>query len=156
MKLRYNFFYEEIMHAKDQYAHSTDGTSRWSFQWHHNGCYGISNHWRLDCLLDRLFRRRSMKTSNLRVTGLCEGNSLVTGEFPSLRASNAEGKCFYLMVSSWYNMMSYIFSIIIWAGKCYKYICKLLNSKAFIKSYPLKFHTKYLAPTFERCIFTQR
>ena len=28
--------------------------------------------------------------SNLRVTGLCEGNSPVTGEFPAQRASNAE------------------------------------------------------------------
>ena len=31
-----------------------------------------------------------MKTSKLRVTGLCEGNSLVTGEFPAQMASNAE------------------------------------------------------------------
>ena len=35
-------------------------------------------------------RRRSKKTSKLRVTGLCEGNSPVTGEFPAQRASNAE------------------------------------------------------------------
>ena len=42
------------------------------------------------CLLNRLFRRRSKKTSKLRVTGLCEGNSPVTGEFPTQRASNAE------------------------------------------------------------------
>ena len=38
----------------------------------------------------RLFRRRWRKTSELRVTGLCEGNSPVTGEFPTQRASNAE------------------------------------------------------------------
>ena len=31
-----------------------------------------------------------MKTSNIRVTGLCEGNSPVTGEFPAQLASNAE------------------------------------------------------------------
>ena len=31
-----------------------------------------------------------MKTSKLRVTGLCEGNSPVTDEFPAQRASNAE------------------------------------------------------------------
>ena len=37
-----------------------------------------------------LFRRRSKKTSKLRVAGLCEGNSPVTGEFPAQRASNAE------------------------------------------------------------------
>ena len=39
-----------------------------------------------DCLLDRLFRRRSKKTSKLRVTGLCEGNSPVAGEFPAQSA----------------------------------------------------------------------
>ena len=36
------------------------------------------------------FRRRSKRTAKLRVTGLCEGNSPVTGEFPAQRASNAE------------------------------------------------------------------
>ena len=35
-------------------------------------------------------RRRSKKTSKLRVTGLWEGNSLVTGEFPAQRTSNVE------------------------------------------------------------------
>ena len=35
-------------------------------------------------------RRRSKKTSKLRVTGLCEGNSPVTCEFPTQMASNAE------------------------------------------------------------------
>ena len=36
---------------------------------------GVSNHQPHDCLLNRLFRRRSKKTSKLRVTGLCAGNS---------------------------------------------------------------------------------
>ena len=44
----------------------------------------------LDCLLNRLFRRRSKKTSKPHVTGLCKGNPPVTGGFPSQRASNAE------------------------------------------------------------------
>ena len=44
------------------------------------------NHRRLECLL----RRRSKKTSQLRVTGLCEENPPVTGGFPSRRACNAE------------------------------------------------------------------
>ena len=39
----------------------------------HNKRDGVSNHRRLDCLLDRLFRRRSKKTSKLHVTGLCGG-----------------------------------------------------------------------------------
>ena len=34
---------------------------------------GVSNHQPHDCLLNRLFRHRSKKTSKLRVTGLCEG-----------------------------------------------------------------------------------
>ena len=59
-------------------------------QWCHNEHDGISNHWHLDCLHKRLFRHRSQKTSKLRVTGLCEGNSAVTGEFLTQRASNAE------------------------------------------------------------------
>ena len=44
----------------------------------------------LDCLLNRLHRRRSMLTSKLRVTGFCEGNPPVTGGFPSQIASNTE------------------------------------------------------------------
>ena len=59
-------------------------------RYRHNGCDGVSNHQPHDCLLNRSFRRRSKKTPKLRVTGLCEGNSPVTGEFPSQRASNAE------------------------------------------------------------------
>ena len=35
-------------------------------------------------------RHRSKKTSKLRVTGFCDGNSTVTGEFPAQRANNAE------------------------------------------------------------------
>ena len=37
-----------------------------SLQWCHDGHDGISNHQPLDCLLNRLFRRRSKKTSKLR------------------------------------------------------------------------------------------
>ena len=51
---------------------------------------GVSNHQPHDCLLNRLFRRRWKKTSKLRVTGLCVGNSPGTGEFPAQMASNAE------------------------------------------------------------------
>ena len=42
-------------------------------QWCHNGHDRVSNHQPHDCLLNRLFRRRSKKTSKLRVTGLCVG-----------------------------------------------------------------------------------
>ena len=46
---------------------------------------------------NRLFGRRSEKTLKLRVTGLCAGNSPVTGEFPAQRASNVE------IVSIWWR-----------------------------------------------------
>ena len=48
------------------------------------------NHQPHDCLVSRLFSRRSKKTSKLRVIGLCAGNSPVVGEFPVQMANNAE------------------------------------------------------------------
>ena len=51
-----------------------------TLQWRHNERDGVSNHQPHDCLLNRLFRRRSKKTSKLRVTG----------ESPTQRASNTE------------------------------------------------------------------
>ena len=59
-------------------------------QWCHNGRDVASNHQPHHCILNRLFRRGSKKTSKLRVTGLCARNSPVIGEFPAQRASNAE------------------------------------------------------------------
>ena len=50
----------------------------YSLLWRHNGRYGISNPQPRDCLLSRLFRHRSKKTSKPRVTGLSAGNSPVT------------------------------------------------------------------------------
>ena len=61
-----------------------------SLLWRHNERDVTSNHQPVDCLLDRLFRRRSKKTSKFRVTGLCAGNSPGTGEFAAQRASNSE------------------------------------------------------------------
>ena len=51
---------------------------------------GVSNNRRLHRLLNCWFWRRSKNTSKLRVTGLCEGNSPVTGEIPTKRANDAE------------------------------------------------------------------
>ena len=47
--------------------------------WRHNERDGVSNHRRLDCVLNRFFRRRSTKTTKRRTTGLCEGNSHTKG-----------------------------------------------------------------------------
>ena len=60
-------------------------SSRVQLQWPHNGCDGVSNHKPHHRLPNRLFRRRSKKTSKLCVTGLCAGNSPVAGEFPAQR-----------------------------------------------------------------------
>ena len=43
-----------------------------TLRWRHNDHAGVSNHQPHGCLLNRLFRQ---KTSKLRVTGLCAGNS---------------------------------------------------------------------------------
>ena len=59
-------------------------------RWRHNGHDCVSNHQPRQCLHNRLFERRSKKTSKLRVTGLCVENSPGTGEFPAQMASNAE------------------------------------------------------------------
>ena len=48
---------------------------KWSLRWRHNERNNVSNHQPHDCLLNGLFRRRSKKTSKLRVTGLCVWNS---------------------------------------------------------------------------------
>ena len=57
-----------------------------ALQWRHNERDGVWNHQAL-----------SKKTSKLRVTDLCLGNSPGTGEFPAQKASNAEN------VSIWWR-----------------------------------------------------
>ena len=47
----------------------------WTLRWRHNEHGSVSYNQHHDCLLNRLFRRRWKKTSKLRVTGLCAGNS---------------------------------------------------------------------------------
>ena len=77
--------------------HNTHSIQHFSLSllWRHNGHDGVSNHQPHDCLLNRSFGPRSKKTPKLRVTGLCAGNSPVTGEFPAQMASNAENVSIY-------------------------------------------------------------
>ena len=95
-------------------------------QWDHNEPDGVSNHQPRDCLFSRLIRRRSKKTSKLRVTGLCAGNSPVTGEFPAQMASNAEN------VSIWWRHQALSFQVV-WliCDNCYNGICLLYNDAPF-------------------------
>ena len=60
-----------------------------SLQWRRIERGGVSNQRRLDCLLNRLFRRGSKKTSCSRHCFVW-GESLATIGFPSQRASDAE------------------------------------------------------------------
>ena len=88
-----------IYASSRDFAHvaCSNNARRSPLQWRHNEGDDVSNHQPHDCLLNLLFRRRSKKTSKLRVTGLWEGNSPVTGEFPAQRASNADN------VSIWWR-----------------------------------------------------
>ena len=61
-----------------------------TLRWRHNARDSVSNHQPHHGLPNRLFGCRSKKTSKLRVTGLCVGNSPGTGEFPTQMASDAE------------------------------------------------------------------
>ena len=49
--------------------------------WRHNERDGVSNHQPHECLLNCKFRHRSKKTSELRVTGVCAGNSPVNSPY---------------------------------------------------------------------------
>ena len=88
-------FYMDVISPPDPNLDA--GLANLSLQWRHNERDSVSNHQPHDCLLNRLFRRRSKKTSKLRVTGLCAGNSPRTGEFPTQMASYAEN------VSIWWH-----------------------------------------------------
>ena len=94
--------------AKDAPYMSLKGVTLWvwpvsylcpghTLQWRHYERDGIWNNRRIDFLPNRLFKRKSKKTSKLRVTGLCERNPPGSGGFPSHRASNAEN------VSIWWR-----------------------------------------------------
>ena len=70
----------------------------WNFSlhWRHNERDCVSNHQPHDCLLSRLLRRRSKKTSKLYITGLCAG---INWWIPRTNGQ-WRGKCFHLMTSS--------------------------------------------------------
>ena len=79
----------KVTHGNNQSYHFQQHRHGKTLQWRHNERDG-SNRQPHDCLLNGLFGSRSKKTSNLCIAGLCEGNSPVTGKFPTQRASNAE------------------------------------------------------------------
>ena len=80
-KYRNKRYTTQIQHDKNEHE---------ALQWRYNELDDVSNHRRLHCVINRLFRRRSQKTSQLRVAGLCEGNSPLTDEFTTQKASYTE------------------------------------------------------------------
>ena len=67
----------------------------------HNEHGDVSNHQRPGRLLNHLFRLRAKKTSKLRITGLCGGNSPMTVEFPTQKANNAENVSIWWRHHAW-------------------------------------------------------
>ena len=84
----------------------SERSSELPLHWRHhdNDHGGVSNHQPHGCLLNRLFRRRSKKTSKLRVTGHCAGNH--RDRWIPCTKGQLRGKCFYLMTSSWLQQVS--------------------------------------------------
>ena len=104
-------------------------------QWRHNGRDCVSNHQSHHYLLNRLFRSRSNKTSKLRVTGLSEGNSSVTGEFSAQMASDPENVSIWwrhhVMHKCWWITNTSVKRKLAWLGACvvcfkyFLYICPI-------------------------------
>ena len=81
-----------------------------TLQWRHNECDGVSNHRRLDGLLNHLFRRRSKKHQSSALLAYLRG---IHRSKDQLR-----GKCFRLMKSSSYALL---------------YLCRFANVICHIK-----------------------
>ena len=131
-------------------------------QWRHNGWDSVSNHQPRHCLLNRLFGRRSKKTSKLY--GLCVRSSPGTGEFPAQMASNAE------IVSIWWRhhafMILYyptrfhlvredIFTtcFLHWILTCYS--MQLKNAGACIWISSQRFTLKYIMNTYDGKLYLE-
>ena len=111
---------KRMANCKKKNTYTNDTT----LQWRHNERDSVSNHQPHDCLLNRLFKAKIKEISKLRVTGLCEGNSPETGEFPAQRASNAEN------VSIWWRHHDTSFSFW-WVSTGYPIFPQPLSSVGF-------------------------
>ena len=83
-------------------------------QWRHNDHDSVSNHQPHGCLLNRLFRRRSKKTSKLRVTGLCVGNSPGPVNSPHKGPVTQRIFPFDDVIMKWWPGMSAVTGYVIW------------------------------------------
>ena len=104
------------------YAFCTD-TPWLTWQWRHNESYDFSN---LECLLNRLFRRRSKKTSNLCVTGFGEGNP--PADYPHKRPSFAEN------VSIWWRHRAPFWASYVVALFCFHHLSLVCHLSVQMKT----------------------
>ena len=73
------------------------------------------------------------KTSKLRVTGLCAGNSPVTGEFPAQMASNAENIFTWWRHHEWQLVCKYNFFVRLnFVSEIVHYFCQMLPYPPFL------------------------
>ena len=82
-----------VIHTNSRHKNSDYGAS---LQWRYNGRNDVSNHQPHPCLRNRSWAQIKENTKAPRHWPLC-GNSSVTGEFPTQKASNAEN------VSIWWR-----------------------------------------------------
>ena len=81
------------------------------------------------------WRPRSKKASKLRVTGLCEGNSPVTGEFPSQMASNVILCVKHdeaIIYSIWISLPNELLKALIDLRQCIKWSSRIVTSHSFV------------------------
>ena len=86
-------------------------------QWCHNDHDCVSTHQPGGCLLNPLFRHRSKKTSKLRVTGLCVGNSPGPVNSPHKWPVTRKVFPFDEVIMHWFSM-----GVISLCFSCYVYI----------------------------------
>ena len=88
------------------------------------------------------------KNIKLRVTGLCEGNSPVIGEFPAQRASNAEN------ASIWWRHQSLKFQLSFF--NCHLSTVKIIDWIASLRKHPFKTWSHHVtASIFGRIFMTE-
>ena len=83
-----------MQHGSDNNSDDNDTT----LQWRHNERDGVSNHRRLDRLLNRLSRRSKKHQSS---ASLAFVRGIYRWSVDSLTKDQLHGKCFHLMTSSW-------------------------------------------------------
>ena len=91
-----------------------------ALQWRHHWRDSVWNHHAtLTIVYSTVYSKKTLK---LRVTGLCAGNSPVTGEFPAQMAINAKN------VSNWWRHQGFYPYLQSLPGRHYAIVCAMLLS----------------------------